>query len=423
MALGMDHPVFLPATVVDASTSGCRIVVRTRANADGTMPAMPQGGRYLLFHPEFPKSPHLENAVRVQVKTVTREGETVALGAKYDPTQPMVVRETVAHMIFGDSASWETIRARRNRKMGLLRGMIYVLGPVVQGIWHTMRAMADRARASGNGKKRARPMWWWWKSPRICWPLARPSIRPQPNARCHCCRLRSPRTRAARAEVQVPPVGGSAGGNGDAPWSHTCLAVGAGSGAGDRPASAGAIRAILHRLDPHWRPTATGLSTMSSSGSSERRARSMPSVTAATLSRSWRQKPASSAPCARSRRGAVRPARPSALTASAGRCNSRCSCPILRRCMLCAFPPCRRSTSCPSARPIGSLSTTPSSAKGGWTISRTSARSIFRSVRRWSCPVRTMCASNWCSITASIAAPMPRSRCGRTSISAIRARC
>ena len=142
MAFGDVNTVFLPATVVDASTSGCRLVVRTRANADGSTPAMPGVGDTFYFTPEFAKSPHLENAVRVQVQSVMREGESLALGVRYDLTQPMVVRETVAHMIFGDSASWETIRARRHGRMGLIRGMIYVLGLSFQGIWHTMHAMA-----------------------------------------------------------------------------------------------------------------------------------------------------------------------------------------------------------------------------------------------------------------------------------------
>jgi cellulose synthase catalytic subunit (UDP-forming) len=143
VALGLDHPVFLPATVVDASTSGCRLVVRSRALPDGTAPEMPRPAETFYFTPEFPRSPHLENAVRVQVQSVTREGETVALGVKFDPTQPMIVRETVAHMIFGDSASWEAIRARRHKKMGLLRGMFYVLQLSFQGIYYTLRALAE----------------------------------------------------------------------------------------------------------------------------------------------------------------------------------------------------------------------------------------------------------------------------------------
>ncbi len=153
VAIGLDNPSFQAATVVDASTSGCRMVLRSKPNADGSAAPMPREGDTFFFTPEFPKSPHLENAVRVQVKSVTREGDSVALGVKFDPSQPMIVRETVAHMIFGDSASWETIRARRHNKMGLLRGMYYVLTLSLQGIYHTLRALAEeparlaRARA------------------------------------------------------------------------------------------------------------------------------------------------------------------------------------------------------------------------------------------------------------------------------------
>jgi cellulose synthase (UDP-forming) len=154
IALGQDNPEFLSATVVDASTSGCRMVLRPRAQADGSLGRIPEEGETFYFTPEFPKSPHLENAVRVQVMTITREGDAVALGLRFDPTQPMAVRETVAHMIFGDSASWEAVRARRNKAMGLIRGMIYVLGLSFQGIWHTLRALAAEPARLQRAKAR-----------------------------------------------------------------------------------------------------------------------------------------------------------------------------------------------------------------------------------------------------------------------------
>lgn len=143
VALGTSNPVFQSATIVDASTSGCRIVLRPRASMDGEVPPTPVKGQTFYFTPEFPKSPHLENAVRVQVQTVTREGDSVALGVKFDPTQPMVVRETVAHMIFGDSASWEAIRARRNKNMPLMVGMFYVVKLSFTSIAATLRALAE----------------------------------------------------------------------------------------------------------------------------------------------------------------------------------------------------------------------------------------------------------------------------------------
>lgn len=154
LALGTENPVFLPGTVVDASTSGCRIVMRARPQEDGSVPPIPEVGSTFFFTPEFPKSPHLENAVRVQVQTVTRVRDSVALGVKFDPTQPMIVRETVAHMIFGDSASWEAIRAARSKQMGLLAGMYYVLKLSVSGIYHTMQALAAEPARLARAKAR-----------------------------------------------------------------------------------------------------------------------------------------------------------------------------------------------------------------------------------------------------------------------------
>ena len=142
VAVGADNPVFQTATIVDASTTGCRIVLRSRSNTDGTPITIPEKGDTFYFTPEFAKSPHLENAVRVQVQTVIREGDSVALGVKFDPTQPMIVRETVAHMIFGDSSSWEAVRASRNRKMGLLVGILYVMKLSAQGVINTLGALA-----------------------------------------------------------------------------------------------------------------------------------------------------------------------------------------------------------------------------------------------------------------------------------------
>lgn len=156
IALGTDNPEFHKATVVDASTTGCRLVMRPRALGDAANVTVPNPGDTFYFTPDFPKSPHLENAVRVQVMTVTREGDSVALGVKFDPTQPMTVRETVAHMIFGDSASWEAMRAQRHKRMGLIRGMLYVLGLSFTGIWATLRAMAAEPARLQRQRERER---------------------------------------------------------------------------------------------------------------------------------------------------------------------------------------------------------------------------------------------------------------------------
>ncbi|MFN3955239.1 MAG: UDP-forming cellulose synthase catalytic subunit [Pararhodobacter sp.] len=154
VALGHDNPVFARATVVDASTTGARLVIRPQALTEAAeVPRLQQGDTF-YFTPEFPKSPHLENAVRVQVMSVKSEAGAFAVGVRYDASQPMSVRETVAHLIFGDSSSWEAIRARRHKKMGLFRGIAYVLGLSVKGAYHTMLALA--AEPARLARQRAR---------------------------------------------------------------------------------------------------------------------------------------------------------------------------------------------------------------------------------------------------------------------------
>jgi len=146
------------ATVIDASTAGARMLVNRpldpaagaglgAGSGAGSGAARLQPGDVVHFRPQFPRSPHLENDVRAQIVEASRTPAGVELRVRFDPTQPMIVRETVAHLIFGDSTSWETVRARRNLKMGMFRGMAYVLGLSFKGIWFGTRALlAERAR-------------------------------------------------------------------------------------------------------------------------------------------------------------------------------------------------------------------------------------------------------------------------------------
>ena len=138
---------FAAATIVDSSTSGAGIKLVPGPDTDLAEMAAINPGYVLYFTPEFPKSPHLENAIRVQVKNVERTSSGVLLGVRYDPEQPMIVRETIAHLIFGDSAVWERMRADRNKPMPMLKGMAYVVGLGFTSVYHTVKAlMAEPAR-------------------------------------------------------------------------------------------------------------------------------------------------------------------------------------------------------------------------------------------------------------------------------------
>ncbi len=147
-AIGRDGNLSYTAAVVqDSSTSGARIKIIPSPDTDQAELASIVPGYVLYFIPEFPESPHLENAVRVQVKNLERVKGELILGVRYDLDQPIQTRETIAHLIFGNSANWETIRASKSGRMGLLKGLGYVVMLAFSSVWHTMRGlMAEPAR-------------------------------------------------------------------------------------------------------------------------------------------------------------------------------------------------------------------------------------------------------------------------------------
>ncbi|MGY6705008.1 UDP-forming cellulose synthase catalytic subunit [Roseinatronobacter sp.] len=147
---------FTAATVLDSSTSGARLLLRPGPDTDMAEFAAIEKGYIFYFTPEFPKSPHLENAVRVQVQNVQRDNAGVIVGVHYDPEQPMVVRETIAHLIFGDSAVWEAIRESRNKPKGLLAGFGYVVYLAFSGVYHTMRALVAEPARRKRAEERER---------------------------------------------------------------------------------------------------------------------------------------------------------------------------------------------------------------------------------------------------------------------------
>jgi cellulose synthase (UDP-forming) len=156
-ALGRDENyTFTAATVLDASTSGARLLLRPGPETDMNEFAAIQKGYVLYFTPEFPKSPHLENAVRVQVQSVQRDNKGLIVGVRVDPDQPMIVRETIAHLIFGDSAVWEAVRASKNKPKPLLAGFAYVFMLAFSGVYHTMKALINEPARRKRAAERER---------------------------------------------------------------------------------------------------------------------------------------------------------------------------------------------------------------------------------------------------------------------------
>lgn len=156
-AIGADEQyTFTAATVLDSSTSGCKLKLIPGPDTDLAELTRLDKGAVFYFTPEFPKSPHLENAVRVQVVNISRDPSGVVLGVRYDPEQSLIVRETIAHLIFGDSAVWERVRESRNRPMPLLKGMGYVVSLAFTSVVHVMRMVVNEPARRKRAEERER---------------------------------------------------------------------------------------------------------------------------------------------------------------------------------------------------------------------------------------------------------------------------
>ncbi|WP_145103596.1 UDP-forming cellulose synthase catalytic subunit [Cereibacter sediminicola] len=115
----------LSATVLDASTRGVRLLLRLPGSGD-PRPAIEPGGM-IQFQPKFPDAPQLERMVRGRIRSARRDGGTVMIGMVFEADQPIAVRETVAYLIFGESAHWRTMREATSQPMGLVRGIVRIL--------------------------------------------------------------------------------------------------------------------------------------------------------------------------------------------------------------------------------------------------------------------------------------------------------
>jgi cellulose synthase (UDP-forming) len=147
---------FAAGTILDASTSGARLKLVAGPDTDMKELLSIAKGYVLYFTPEFPRSPHLENAIRAQVAGVERVNSGIIVGLRFDPAQPMNVRETIAHLIFGDSAAWERVRAGKSAPMPLLRGMAHVVALSVSSVYHTLRALRAEPARRRAAAERAR---------------------------------------------------------------------------------------------------------------------------------------------------------------------------------------------------------------------------------------------------------------------------
>ncbi|MDT8856603.1 UDP-forming cellulose synthase catalytic subunit [Paracoccaceae bacterium Fryx2] len=151
-----DAATEMAATILDASTSGVRILVAPGSRDAAAPPIVP--GQSFSFTPRFPDAPHLQTPVLGTVRSVRQGPEGMIVGLMLRPDQPMITREAVAFLIFGDSDIWRTIRESTRRRKGMFAGFGYALSlafkvlPSV--IADFIREPGRRARASMSETRR-----------------------------------------------------------------------------------------------------------------------------------------------------------------------------------------------------------------------------------------------------------------------------
>lgn len=125
----------LPASVIDASTSGVGIELA----GSGALHVPPLLSE-VVVRPSFPHAPHLERDVRARLlKTSNATSGATVLNLKFVPEQAIDVREAVAHLIFGSSDRWLEQRQATQAGKGLFAGLFYVLRLILRSIPMTIR--------------------------------------------------------------------------------------------------------------------------------------------------------------------------------------------------------------------------------------------------------------------------------------------
>ncbi|HBU14174.1 MAG: cellulose synthase catalytic subunit (UDP-forming) [Rhodobacteraceae bacterium GWE1_64_9] len=143
--------------IVEASTSGARLKV----------PASPdfanlKAGDEIVFVPDFPEAPHLQNPVRATIRGMSRGGDGIVFGTLLRSDQPMTTRETVAFLIFGDSENWRKMRLAKMAKKSFTGGVLYALTIGARGLPGLLRTIARepgrRLRASQTEAMKQKPV-------------------------------------------------------------------------------------------------------------------------------------------------------------------------------------------------------------------------------------------------------------------------
>jgi cellulose synthase (UDP-forming) len=131
--LGGAESVQVPARIIDASTSGVRLLFSDGAERRLTENVESMRGQKLHFRPSFPDTTHLEATIRATVMSTRAGAGGLVCGTMLDADQPISAQEAVAVLIFGDSEIWRRIRAGTSKPKGLIAGLLYALWLLATG--------------------------------------------------------------------------------------------------------------------------------------------------------------------------------------------------------------------------------------------------------------------------------------------------
>ena len=140
---------FSKVRILDASTSGARLLLETGENLPSGKTPMSLLHSQIALRPQLIESPHLETRIKGTVFSIQQTPKGQILGVLFDPDQPASSRETVAYLIFGDSENWKRVRESTRRPKGFLVGLGYVVWLFVR---NTPKLMSSLIREPGRRK-------------------------------------------------------------------------------------------------------------------------------------------------------------------------------------------------------------------------------------------------------------------------------
>lgn len=119
----------ISATIIDASTSGIRLVLDIPEANSPTAKRLSslQPGYEVFIRPEFPDAPELEHDIRAAVQYTTTDNGRPSLGLRFIIDQPVTARIAAAHLIFGNSETWLSAREQVRKGRGVVTGVCYIL--------------------------------------------------------------------------------------------------------------------------------------------------------------------------------------------------------------------------------------------------------------------------------------------------------